>query len=412
MTTLPKRQKAINSRQSLFRARSYWPASLVFALLPSVTRWKCAAVALFFWVLGLSHPGIAQTADTPVASGFDFYGQINRGILYYDDGLVSDVYPFVDNSKSVSRLGLTYDSEMQDGWHFQGRAEIGLLWKETNRVNQWDPNNSNFVFDKRSLRKLEVSFAHEQYGTFFLGQGAMSSDGVTGQDLSLTTVVAGAAVKDVAGGLYFRRTDGTLTSFRILDRFRTLGSSRRLRARYDTPEFNNFKFSIAAGKDVLFQPDGRYYADAAVRYDITKGEYRFKAAAAIRYAGGNPNTLYRQREVNFVTSASLLHKPSRYNFTVAYGSSHEAGYYGYAKLGRRWYKFLPFGWTAASIDYYYTKDGPNRDRIGRSVGLAVVQQVKAQNFDVYATIRRYEYDDPQADYLDSLAILTGIRWRF
>ncbi|GAB5438762.1 hypothetical protein [Falsiruegeria mediterranea] len=76
------------------------------------------------------------------------------------------------------------------------------------------------------LRKLEISFSHPERGTFFLGQGAMASDGVTGQDLSLTNVVAGAAVKDVAGGFYFHRTDGALTNFCIKDRFRTLGSNR------------------------------------------------------------------------------------------------------------------------------------------------------------------------------------------
>lgn len=240
----------------------------------------------------------------------------------------------------------------------------------------------------------------------------MASDGVTGQDLSLTNVVTGAAVKDVAGGFFFRRKDGTLTNFRIKDRFRTFGSSRRLRLRYDTPTRNNLTFSVAAGKEVLDDRDRRYYADAAVRYDRTQGDFRYKVAAAIRWAGGNPNTDFRRRDLNFIASGSVLHKPSRYNLTLGYGIAQGAGYYIYTKLGRRWYDLLPWGWTAFSIDYYYTKDGPDRDQIGKSVGLAAVQRIKAHDLDIYATIRRYDYDDPDADYFDSLAVLTGVRWRF
>lgn len=346
------------------------------------------------------------------AAGTTFYGQINRGVLLFDDGVNQDVYPFVDNSKSTSRLGLRYDAPLSDGWRFQARGEIGLFWKETNRINQLDPNDSSFEFDESALRKLEVSFAHDQYGVVFIGQGAMASDGVTGQDLSLTNVVAGAAVKDVAGGFFFRRTDGTLTNFRIKDRFRTLGSSRRLRLRYDTPVRNGLSVSFAAGKEVLDERDRRFYADAAVRYDRTQGDFRYKGAAAIRWAGGNPNTNFRRRDVNFIVSGSILHKPSRYNLTLGYGVAQDAGYYTYVKLGRRWYDLLPWGWTAFSIDYYHTEDGPNRDQIGTSIGLAAVQQVKAHNLDIYATVRSYDYDDPSADYFDSLAVLTGVRWRF
>lgn len=364
--------------------------------------------ALIALVLG----SLVRAEENHPAAGTTFYGQINRGVLFFDDGQDSDLYAFVDNSKSTSRLGLKYDAPLDNDWRFQARGEVGLIWKETNRINQLDPNDSDFELDKESLRKLEVSFAHDQYGFFFIGQGAMASDGVTGQDLSLTNVVAGAAVKDVAGGFFFRRKDGTLTNFRIKDRFRTLGSSRRLRLRYDTTTRNNLNFSLAAGKEVLDDRDRRYYADAAMRYDRTQGDFRYKAAAAIRWAGGNPDTDFRRRDLNFIVSGSVLHKPSRYNLTLGYGIAQDAGYYTYTKLGRRWYDLLPWGWTAFSIDYYYTKDGPDRDQIGKSIGLAAVQQIKAHNLDIYATIRRYDYDDPDADYFDTLAVLTGVRWRF
>ncbi len=109
---------------------------------------------------------------------------------------------------------MTYDTPLRNGWQFQARGEVGLVWGETNAINQVDRFTDSFGNASEPLRKLEISFSHPERGTFFLGQGAMASDGVTG-----------AAVKDVAGGFYFRRTDGTLTNFRIKDRFRALGSN-------------------------------------------------------------------------------------------------------------------------------------------------------------------------------------------
>ncbi len=367
------------------------------------------------WVLCGMVWAISQSAHAEEVNQeeqINVYGQINRAMLLFDDGAERDVYPFVDNSKSVSRLGVTYDAPLRNGWQFQARGEVGLVWGETNAINQVDGFSGSFGNASEPLRKLEVSFSHPERGVFFLGQGAMASDGVTGQDLSLTNVVAGAAVKDVAGGFHFRRTDGTLTNFSILNRFRTFGSSRRLRVRYDSPIRNNLSFSIAAGREVLDDRDGRYYADAAVRYDGQQGDWRYRGAAAIRWAGGYDNTQFRQKQLSFIASGSILHKPSRYNLTLAYGTEQNAGYYAYAKFGRRWYKFLPYGWTAVSLDYYYYEDPRHNNQIGNSIGLAAVQQFKKKKFEIYATIRNYDYDDDTADYLDSYAVMTGIRWRF
>lgn len=367
-----------------------------------------AAFAFSIWC-ATSTSTFAQ--DEPQQSS-SFYGQINRAILSYDDGVSGDVYSFVDGAKSPSHLGYTAESDLENGWHLTGRAEIGLHWKETNRINQTDPSDSGYEFDAESLRKLELIFAHAQTGTFSIGQGSMASNDAASQDLSLTNVVSGAAVKDVAGGMYLRKADGTLSNIRIKDRFRTLGFSRHFRLRYDTVDHNGISLALAVGKEVINTDDGRYYADAAVRYEKTIGDLQYRGAAALRWAGGNPDTNYRSEEVTFSTSGSVLHKPSRFNGTLSFGHQNNLGDYIYAKIGRRWYNLVPYGWTAASFDYYWTKSRLLSTETGTSVGVSVVQQFKAQKFDVYATVRQYKYDDKDNDYLDSLAVLTGLRWRF
>lgn len=369
---------------------------------------------LVFFALSLFSTPIAaqQNDDNQDSWKLDYYGQINRGILFHNDGGGVLVYPFVDNSKSSSRLGITLDRDLDSGWHAQVRGEIGLYWKSTQRVNQLNRDDASYKFDKTSLRQLDLVLQHEQIGTYFIGQGPMASDGVTSQDLSLTTVVAGAGVRNMASAMFFRETDGDLSNIRIVSRFRNFGSSRRLRFRYLSPTKNDVNFSFAVGKEVLIDQDGRYYADVAAHYDATKGDFRYKAAAAIRYAGGNPDTQYRERELSFIASGTVLHRPSRWNLTIASGVNIEASYYVYSKIGRRWYNLLPFGWTAASVDYYHLRDNEVAGAKGDSVGLAVVQKFKKQNLDVYASLRQYVYDDDAADYFDSLSFLAGVRWQF
>lgn len=373
---------------------------------------KNLRIGFSVFVIALTAATLSHSEESQDQTGFTFYGQINRGILSFDDGQDQGVYRFVDNSKSVSRMGITYETPLQNGWSIMGIGEVGLTWRQTNSISQIDPDHSSYEFNNLSIRKIEGALSHADFGTFYFGQGSMASDGITGQDLSLTTVVAGAAVKDVAGGFYFRKTDGTLSTIRILERFRTFASSRRFRLGYESVERNGITYAAAAGRELIVEEDGRYYADVSVRYDNEIGDYHVKAGAALRFAGGYPDTEFRESELNFIASGSVLHKPSRFNLTIGYGNALDEGYYLYSKLGRRWYDLLPWGFTAASIDYYYGEDGPQRDRFGRSVGVALVQQIKASDIDLYTTVRKYSYDDSDADYLDSVAVLSGIRWRF
>ena len=352
-------------------------------------------------------------ADDAPKEGVGFYGQINRGFLWYDDGAQQELFAFVDNSKSVSRLGVTWDGPAGDEWQFQARGEIGLNWKETNHISQLDPNDDDYDFREQGIRKLEFSFAHSEYGKFYFGQGAMASDGVTGQDLSLTTVVAGTAVKDQAGGLLLRRADtGELARTRILDRFPTLGSSRRFRLRYDRSVSPDVSFAVAAGREILIERDRRYYVDAAVRYDTRKGDYRVRAAGAIQWTGGYSDTKFREEDVTMALSGSVLHRPSRYNVSGTVGVRAESGFYAYGKLGRRYYHLLPVGWTAFSIDHYYAHDVVRPGDRSNSTGVAAVQQFREYNTQAYLAVRSYDVSDREVDFLRSYAVLTGLRWQF
>ena len=352
---------------------------------------------------------VSQHNEAP-PEGWSIYGQINRGVLAYDDGPTDNTYGFVDNSKSVSRIGATYDTPLDNDWRLHARGELALKWKETNTVNRLDPNDANFEFDRTELRKLEVEFIHDRYGKLTFGQGAMAADGITGLDLSLTTVVSGTPVQDAAGGQFLVPVGTDVPSDKQIKRtFRSMGSSRRLRFRYDAPITNGWRFVAAAGQEVLSYTDDRNYADASLRYDGDHGDFRLRAGGAYRWIEDRPDV--------FIASGSVLHRPSGWNVTFATGHEQSGAHYYYGKLGyiARWFDI---GHTAMSVELY---DGasiyqnaatPVAYSDSRSYGLAVVQRLRPSGIDLYALVRHYEYADSDADYQDGLAFLAGARWSF
>jgi len=52
-----------------------------------------------------------------------FYGQINKGILSYDDGQETKSYFLIDNDNSNTRFGLSYTQKF-DAWTFENVNEF------------------------------------------------------------------------------------------------------------------------------------------------------------------------------------------------------------------------------------------------------------------------------------------------
>ncbi len=351
-------------------------------------------LAAIFW---------SSSTNAKEAQATKFYGQINRGILGFDDGEDTNNYYFVDNSKSVSRIGVTHDTPLSNGWKLHLRGELALRRKETNAVSTDDPDHDSFDFDRTEIRKIEAGFKHERFGTFTIGQGAMAADGITGLDLSLTTVVAGTPVQDAAGGQFLLPVEPSDTRIRVKQAFRSMGSSRRLRLRYDAPVTNGFRFVAAAGQEVLSYTDDQYYADTSLRWDGDRGDFRFRVGGALRWIENRPDV--------FIASGSFLHRPSGWNVTLATGYDSDQSRYVYGKIGyiARWF---PIGQTALSLDLYDGDSVATSNDSSRSVGFAVVQKIKDPKIDLYALVRRYDYDEPTVAYKGATAILVGARWSF
>ncbi len=339
------------------------------------------------------------------ATRFTFYGQINQGILTYDDGFQSKTYFPVDNDNSGSRVGLKTNTDLGNGWEMGGLFELGITPSSTSAVNVLDPTDSDWSLDRTDIRHLEVSFAKRGVGRLSVGQGSMATDGITGVDLSGTGVIAGRAVTDMAGGQLVRDDLGGFTGDNAGAHFSTMNGSRRFRIRYDSPRMNGVVFSAAYGQEVLNDNDDNDYVDLAARYEQTINDY--KISAGIGY-GWNDDV----SEV-FSGSASMLHTPTGLSLTVAAGHTDDgdSSSFGYVKLGYET-DYFAVGSTAFSVDYYDGNDIYEAGARSNSVGLVAVQRFDDQSLELYAGIREYSFDGATQDFADGQAVLAGLRWQF
>ena len=188
-------------------------------------------------LLTLAGPAAAEFTYS-YGSGVDvtFYGQLNPSFLSFDDG-VDSTGRLTDSSHSNSRVGIRVAKPY--GWGTLGfNFETGLGLPGSARFSQ--TGSPDLIRDRTVVRKVDLEFRTERFGTFYVGQGSMATDGVATQDLSRTGLVLSNSVGDTAGAFEFRTAAGALSDITIDSSMRNLDGGRRGRLRYDTPSINGF----------------------------------------------------------------------------------------------------------------------------------------------------------------------------
>jgi len=386
-------------------------------------------VPIFFLVASFALPGfsiaqeVPKQAETPAKSNpaeehwipklrlgddstyLELYGQINKGLLTFDDGGSTENYFPVDNGNSSTRAGLRFYSLMENNWSVGGNLEFEWTPYATTNVNQL--NKDDYDWETHLLRKAEVYMESKEYGKFWFGQGSMASDGTAEVDLSGTSVVGYSLISDMAGGPFLRLDDGTLSSVRVKDAFTNYdGLGRKLRFRYDTASFGGFSVSSSFGTQVVPDPTEVAVWDIALRYDQTIDDVKVSGALAFSRPGDG-NSIYD-------ASVSLLHQPTGLSLTLAAGYSDKEtvdGRYGYAKLGYQT-DIFEVGKTAFSVDAYFGKDIQGRGTDSESFGVQAVQNLDYLQTELYIGARSYSFDQEVAGVQDSYAVLAGARLKF
>jgi hypothetical protein len=354
---------------------------------------------------GLCMPAAAEMKIENANGGsLIFYGQFDPAYLNFDDG-VSTTSEIVDNSHSNSRIGIWINnSPGENRWSFNFETALGL--RPSSAVSQvFTPDVIDWQLT--DIRKVDLKLETEQYGTFYLGQGSMATDGVAETDLSGTSLVTYSFIADTAGIFQFRTAAGALSEQRIVGAFLNFDGGRLGRIRYDTPAFEGLSVSTSFGKNILSKAADLYSGDVALRYHREVGDVVVKGA--IGYSHTNNRILGQIRD-NTIGSFALLHS-SGLNFQVAAGNQQGAGYYGYGKLGYK-KKWFSAGMTAISIDIYNGSDMISPGSQSKTIGLGLVQSFDDANIDAYLGYRRYDLSETATLYRDASSLMLGARWKF
>ena len=269
------------------------------------------------------------------------YGQLNRAVMYWDDGVSTGTYA-VDNETSSSRLGVVgkhrFLGELTAGY----RVEIDSRATLSSEVSDGDPWG-DLSDGAIRLRHAYWYVEDNKLGRLTLGQQSPATD-------DITLINLGSEMNDAAlhynnnFGIWLNMGSGLITDLKWGQIAHNVDSLRGVFARYDTPVMKGVILSAAAGDDGIWDVGARYKADWSP----------FRFAAGVGYMD-NPERRFRDVR----GSASLIHDPTGLYASVAGGvrdddisilGANGQAHFHYLQLGisRRW---LPYGKTTLYADY-------------------------------------------------------------
>jgi hypothetical protein len=330
------------------------------------------------------------------------YGQVNKAVLFSDDGDGTNTY-LVDNDNSSTRVGLLGSIKPNDRYEIGTRIEVEYQTNPSNLVSQDDKRISDTDFEKRYL---DLWVDTTSFGRFSLGWGSTASDDTAEVDLSGTSVVGYSSIPDMAGGqLFFDKDAGSLSGTTVDNAFSNMdGLNRDERIRYDSPSFVGFTGSVS------YIADGG--GDIAARYNAQIDAIKLAAATAYSNPGSTSDTVDDQ----LAGSVSVLHD-SGFNGTFAMGVRNhkqvgrDDGGFFYTKFGYR-ARWCPLGVTSLSVDYGRYSDIDRNGDDADTIGLQMVQDIQEWGTEVYLGCRFHSLDRNGADYDSINAVMTGMRVKF
>lgn len=258
------------------------------------------------------------------AGDAEFYGQVNKALMWADDDASnSDRLRVVDNDLSSTRFGFRGEQAIGNGLtaSFLLEGEFSSSPNDTSRaMSAGLGDTGSDLAGSFTERHARVGLSGN-FGSVFMGRTSSATDGITEIDLGSVSDVMSSDLNAFGGGVSsFGSAYGNLEGFDDQN-----NADRVNLVRYDTPIYNGFQGSVAFanGGDV----------DAAVRYGAKFGGTEVKAG--IGYAKFNSALLADAEQ--WSGSISAKHD-SGLNGTVAYGTQDIDGTnvdpeFWYAKVG-------------------------------------------------------------------------------
>ncbi len=363
---------------------------------------------------------VAELEATTVRKGnrkvsLKLSGQVNKALLYWDDGDTSDVY-VVDNIQSSTRFRFTGSAAISSDWSAGFLIEIELDSAGSASVSQANDDGTS-TNDALQLRKAQWWIKSKSLGKISLGQGSPATD-----DNVLVNVAGTGVVATIDAPLWngnFAVSGGLLWKD-FLSGETAIDTSRRDIIRYDSPTIAGFTLSASWGEDDFW--------DVALWWKGKAGD--FVAAASVGYLEDDDEVLGANVDFSeWKGSGSIMHVPTGLFVHGAFvfrdiddpavaGDEEEEMWYVQAGIKR---KFSSLGATAFYGEYgnydTLTSQALNNGNGDETQiwGLGVVQWIDAAAMELYAGYRHYEIDDDALGVLgvdEFDAVLAGARIKF
>ena len=388
--------------------------------------------------LTLAVSGVVGAPMSTQAIEVSISGQVNRAIMWADDGRQNDVF-FVDNTASNSRFRLTGSQDigrgMKAGFKIEVHAATNANFSQTIKQSgdkdlaAGEVSTRGSGFNRAILgRRVNELWFSGSFGKVSLGAGPGAADGSAEADLS-NTFLASQALWTTWGGALTFRTSGSLcqagttrsptppaagpgatpgvatvttpvnrvvggTACRsgvsidsVTSNFD--GESRYNRLRYDTPSWKGLSASLSAGTNQLWAASGAWKASFAGGDLLAHFGYAHGRGDARRRITGSASYLFSQgtsitvsvgnQEFRRSCSAStaVLGGPKQFCAPIAGDRSDARNYY--VKLGHQW------GNNAISVDYGQTDNLLTNGSSVQRIGFGYVYTVPKPKIELYAS---------------------------
>lgn len=326
----------------------------------------------------LATTALAFVAAHASAVDVELYGQVNKGLFAFKDGLDTNTV-VADNSMSSTRFGFKGAKALDNGLTASVLFENEMASNPSNGFTQGSANgnsgtstvpasNSPSLTERQARVGLSGDIAGITVGGLYLGQQSTAIDGVLAQDLAGAQDVMTADYGKIGGGVNFRGTTAahTSTGITVASLLPTFATSRADSVRYDSPIFNGFqaRASVAQGGDT----------EGSVFYDGKAGAFAVKGAAGVRLVNSNTTTASNETKALYGASVSVKHE-SGIAGTVAYGSSAMDHKSSTAKEAEALYAKVGYAWDAFEVaaDYgtndHFRSSTTSKDEL-KAMGLA------------------------------------------
>jgi len=344
---------------------------------------------------------IAGAMATPMAAQavkYKLSGQINRAVVFMDDGVQSDVR-HEDNIASGTRVRLRGSEDLGNG------MKVGFYWEFQTSSNpsngggntgNFPDANSDGNQNTAQIRHANVWFSGN-WGRLQIGQGDGAANGAVEADLSGTAVSGTYSGRtSFTAGIRWRTSNGgNLGGLRAGQTFNSFDAfSRYDNIRYDSPALGPVVISGSIGNDNKWEVVGRVNTalaggqlSGAIFYGENDQGGTFGTGIDSRY-GGSVSYLFSQG-----TNITGHWAENEFEATGA-----PEGTSWSVKLGHKW------GPHAVSIGYGEAEDVPGLTLLGAGVGganaetedtgfnIGYVHSLKKANAELYASYFHQELD--------------------